>query len=53
MAGVEVAKNLKISEETAAELEKPILPKEMHLDISNRRWDQAIRLGKKVWMPKE
>jgi len=52
-AGVEVAKNLKLSEETAAELEKPILPKEMHLDISNRRWDQAIRLGKKVWMPKE
>lgn len=52
-AGVEVSKNLKLSEETAAELEKPILPKERHLDISNRRWDQAIRLGKKVWMPKE
>jgi acetyl esterase/lipase len=52
-AGVEVSKNLKLSEETATELEKPILPKERHLDISNRRWDQAIRLGKKVWMPKE
>jgi len=52
-AGFEVAENLKLSEETAAELEKPILPKEMHLKISNKRWDQAINLGKKVWMAKE
>ena len=52
-AGHEVAENLRISEETATELERSILPKEMHMEISNKRWDQAIRLGKKVWMPKE
>ena len=52
-AGQEVAGNLRISEDTATELERPILPKEMHIEISNERWDQAIRLGKKVWMPKE
>jgi multimeric flavodoxin WrbA len=52
-AGAEVAENLRLSGETAAELEKPILPKERHLDISNRRWDQSISLGKKVWMAKE
>lgn len=51
-AGREVVENLKLSEETVAQLEEPILPKEMHLDISNRRWDQAISLGKKVWMAK-
>jgi len=44
---------IKLSEETAAELERPILPKEMHVEISNKRWDEAISLGKKVWMPKE
>jgi hypothetical protein len=52
-AGHEVAENMKLSEETAAELERPILPKEMHLEISKKRWDQAISLGKKVWMLKE
>ena len=52
-AGREVVENLKLSEETNAELEKPILPKEMHLKMSNKRWDQAINLGKKIWMPKE
>ena len=52
-AGREVAEHLKLSEETAAQLEEPILPKEMHLKMSNKRWDQAINLGKKVWMPKE
>ncbi|UCB48260.1 MAG: flavodoxin family protein [Deltaproteobacteria bacterium] len=52
-AGHEVAENLKLSEETAAELERPILPKEMHVEISNKRWEQAISLGKKVWMPRE
>lgn len=52
-AGHEVAEHLKLSEETAAELERPLMPKEMHLEISNKRWDQAISLGKKVWMPKE
>jgi multimeric flavodoxin WrbA len=52
-AGREVVEYLKLSEETAAELERPILPEEMHLGISNKRWDQAISLGKKVWMPEE
>ena len=52
-AGREVVENLKLSEETAAQLEEPILPKEMHLEISNKRWDQAISAGKKIWMPKE
>jgi multimeric flavodoxin WrbA len=52
-AGREVVENLKLSEETTAQLEEPILPKEMHLEISNKRWDQAINLGKKIWMPKE
>ena len=47
-AGIEVARNLKLSEETGAELEKPILPKEMHMEISKKRWDQATSLGKKV-----
>jgi multimeric flavodoxin WrbA len=51
--GHEVAGNLRLSEETATELEKSILPKERHLDISNRRWDQSISLGKKIWMAKE
>jgi multimeric flavodoxin WrbA len=51
-AGFEVAKNLKLSEETAAELERPILPKKMHLHMANTRWDQSINLGKKIWMPK-
>jgi multimeric flavodoxin WrbA len=48
-AGHEVALNLRLSEETAAELARPILPKEMHMEISNKRWDQATSLGKKVW----
>jgi multimeric flavodoxin WrbA len=48
-AGREVAGSLKLSEETAAELEKPILPTEMHLEISNKRWDEALSRGKKVW----
>ncbi len=52
-AGREVVENLKLSEETTTQLEEPILPKEMHLEISNKRWDQAINLGKKIWMPKE
>jgi len=52
-AGHEVAGNLRLSEETAAELDRPILPKEMHVEISNKRWDKAISLGKKVWRLKE
>jgi hypothetical protein len=44
-----VAANQKLSKETAAELEKPILQKEMHVELSNKRWDEAIRSGKKVW----
>ncbi|MCJ7593617.1 MAG: flavodoxin family protein [Desulfobacterales bacterium] len=52
-AGHEVAEDLKLSEETAADLEKPILPKERHIEISNKRWDGAISRGKKVWTLKE
>jgi hypothetical protein len=52
-AGREVADNMKLSAETTAELEKPILPREMHLDISKKRWDEAINRGKKVWALKE
>ena len=48
-AGREVAENLKLSAETSAELEKPILPRETHMGISKKRWDEAIRRGKKVW----
>lgn len=48
-AGREVAEYRKLSEKTTAELEKPFLPEEMHLEISNKRWDRAISLGKKVW----
>jgi len=49
-AGREVVENRRISEKTIAELEKPLLPKEMHVEISKRRWDQAISLGRKVWV---
>jgi multimeric flavodoxin WrbA len=52
-AGREVVENMKLSAETAAELEKPILPKEKHLDISKTRWDEAINRGKKVWTLKD
>jgi len=48
-AGQEVAENRKLSAKTAAELEKPILPQEKHLGISKKRWDEAIRRGRKVW----
>ena len=48
-AGREVAGNLKLSEETAARLEEPILPRERHIEISNKRWEKAISRGKKVW----
>jgi multimeric flavodoxin WrbA len=48
-AGQEVAENRKLSAKTAAELEKPILPQEKHLEISKKRWDEAIRRGRKVW----
>lgn len=52
-AGREVAENKKLLEETAAELEKPLLPREMHLKISNKRWEKAISRGKKVWTIEE
>lgn len=52
-AGQEVAGKGRLSEETTAELESSILPKEMHAERSNRRWDKAISLGKKVWTLKE
>jgi multimeric flavodoxin WrbA len=52
-AGREVAGNLKLSAKTAAELEKPILSSEMHVEISNKRWNEAINLGKKVWTLKK
>jgi hypothetical protein len=52
-AGREVAGTMKLSAETTAKLEKPILPREMHLDISKKRWDEAISRGKKVWAIKE
>jgi multimeric flavodoxin WrbA len=52
-AGREVVENLKLSAETAAELELPILPRDMHLEISKKRWEEAISLGKKVWAIKD
>jgi multimeric flavodoxin WrbA len=52
-AGQEVAGKGKLLEETAAELKRPILPEEMHAELSNKRWDEAIRLGRKVWKLKD
>jgi multimeric flavodoxin WrbA len=51
--GQEVARHQRLSEETAAELERPILSKEMHIEISNKRWEKALSHGKKVWNLKE
>ena len=48
-----MADHLTLSAKTSAELEKPILPKEMHMEISNKRWEEAISLGKKVWAVKK
>jgi len=52
-AGEEVARIQRLSEETAAELERPILSNDMHMEISNKRWERATSLGKKVWTLRE
>ena len=47
-AGREFVEHLTLSEETTTRLEKPILPVERHLEISNKKWDQALSSTKKV-----
>ena len=44
-AGREVVETGRISDETAAELDKPLVPKEMYIDNANRHWDKS-RKGK-------
>ena len=40
-AGRETVVNGKISEATAAELDQPLVPKELYIDGANRHWDKA------------
>ncbi len=47
-AGAEVAVNSKISESTAAELEKPLVPVDMYIATANSWWDEQIKEARKA-----
>jgi multimeric flavodoxin WrbA len=42
-AGRELVEEGKISEATAAELDKPLVPREMYIEGANRHWDKAAK----------
>ena len=47
-AGREFAENGKLSEETVAALDKPLVPKDMYVDGANRHWDRSLAAARKA-----
>jgi len=46
-AGKEVVENGRLSDETRAEMEKPLIPADMYLEMGNRHWDKVLsKVGK-------
>ncbi|MEW6201115.1 MAG: flavodoxin family protein, partial [bacterium] len=45
-AGKEIVKNLKLSDETVAELDKPMIPREMYITGANEHWDRSLAAAK-------
>lgn len=41
-AGMEIVRDMKLSDETIAELEKPMIPAEMYMQAGNESWDRYL-----------
>ncbi len=41
-AGVEIVRDMKLSDETIAELEKPMIPAELYMKAGNENWDRHL-----------
>ena len=42
-AGKEVVQNMRLSEATREELEKPIIPHDMYMKGANKEWDRQLK----------
>ena len=48
-AGKEVVQNMRLSEKTRVELEKPLIPHDMYIKGANKGWDRQLqKIGKKT-----